>query len=297
MAKGVFMVRPNSRYDDNPAEKYHFPRQYLKRAQSCVGDFIVYYEPTKVRETRGYFAVARLLRIDPDPRADGMFYGVIEPGSYLDFVNSVPFTDEHGVVERGLLNESGSLSGRAQAAVHPLASDDFVRIVGRGIRRDGSQPEDRIIPGLMDQGDPYDPGMPDLRDPARALSSRIVRDAVFRSAVLGAYGTTCAVTGSHLVNGGGMPEVEAAHIRPVAHDGPDMICNGLALSRTVHWMFDRGLIGLSDQLDIRISRHVNDAESIQKLINPTGRLLPPVQPCFKPHPSFVRWHREHCFKT
>ena len=38
-------------------------------------------------------------------------------------------------------------------------------------------------------------------------------------------------------------EDEAAHIRPVEHNGPDIISNGIALSGTAHWMFDRGLVG------------------------------------------------------
>lgn len=32
------------------------------------------------------------------------------------------------------------------------------------------------------------------------------------------------------------------------------------------------------------------------LINPTGRLIGPMQPRDRPHPAFLRWHREHCFK-
>ncbi len=39
--------------------------------------------------------------------------------------------------------------------------------------------------------------------------------------------------------------------------------NGLALSGTLHWMFDRGLIGFSDDHDILVSRHVNDRDSVE----------------------------------
>ncbi|MFM5885383.1 MAG: hypothetical protein ACKOQ3_08695 [Novosphingobium sp.] len=58
MAKGVFIHRTDSIYDDSPAERYQFPRQYLSRVSPCIGDWIIYYEPSKVRDTRGYFAVA-----------------------------------------------------------------------------------------------------------------------------------------------------------------------------------------------------------------------------------------------
>jgi len=91
-------------------------------------------------------------------------------------------------------------------------------------------------------------------------------------------------------------EAEAAHIRPVEKGGPDSIRNGLALSGTAHWMFDRGLIGLSDDLDILISRQVNDPAGVEGIINGSGRALTPARDSERPHPAFLRWHRENCFK-
>src|SRR3954462_10633976 len=115
MGFGVFIHRSDSIYDDSPAERYQFPSQYLTRVEACVGDWIVYYEPRKVAETRGYFAVAKVQRIIPDPAAPGMYLALIEPGSYLDFASPVQFSDANGPVERGVLNEQGRLSGRAQS--------------------------------------------------------------------------------------------------------------------------------------------------------------------------------------
>ena len=94
------------------------------------------------------------------------------------------------------------------------------------------------------------------------LTSRVVRDRVFRRTVLRAYDERCAVSGLKLINGGGRAEVQAAHIRPVEADGPDIVSNGLALSGTAHWMFDRGLISLADDLTILVSRQVNDLSSV-----------------------------------
>lgn len=88
MAHGVFIHRSNSIYDYSPAERYQFPRQYLGRAQQCVGDWIVYYEPRKVADTRGYFAVAKVERIIADPAAPAIFIALIQPGSYLDFARA-----------------------------------------------------------------------------------------------------------------------------------------------------------------------------------------------------------------
>jgi putative restriction endonuclease len=61
-------------------------------------------------------------------------------------------------------------------------------------------------------------------------------------------------------------------------------------------MFDRGLIGLSDDLGILVSRQVNDPDSVWGLVNKTRRALPPVRAADRPHPHFLAWHRGHVFK-
>ena len=302
MGFGVFIHRSDSIYDDSPAEQYQFPRQYLGRVQACVGDWIIYYEPRKVAATRGYFAVAKVAQVIPDPKAPGMYLALIEPGSYLDFINPVPFSGPDGVIERGVLNEEGGISGRAQAAVRPISAADFNRIVSIGL--DEHEPElprlDEPEATLPTDGFADGPQAPFVfeqeRDRVTQLSSRIVRNRLFRRLVLQAYDKRCAITGLKLINGGGRAEVDAAHIRPVEANGPDILGNGIALSGTAHWMFDRGLIGLSDELEILISRQANDPESIQGLINKTGRAIVPARPFERPHPHFLRWHRENCFK-
>ena len=80
--------------------------------------------------------MARVERVIPDPKAPGMYLALIQPGSYLDFANPVPFSGDDGVVERGVLNDEGRISGRAQSAVRPLSASDFHRIVGLGLRED-----------------------------------------------------------------------------------------------------------------------------------------------------------------
>jgi len=106
MGFGVFIHRSDSIYDDSPAEQYQFPSQYLRRVEACVGDWIIYYEPRKIAETRGYFAIAKVSQIISDSGASGMYLALIEPGSYLDFANPVPFNGATGPVERGVLGST-----------------------------------------------------------------------------------------------------------------------------------------------------------------------------------------------
>lgn len=298
MAFGVFIHRSDSIYDDSPAERYQFPRQYLGRVAECVGDWVVYYEPRTVPDTRGYFAVARVQQVIRDPVTPDMHIALIEPGSYLPFVSPVPFSGPDGPIERGLLTENGRFSGRAQWAVRPLSPADFNRIVELGVDQDDPMlpREDQALPtfGVQEERAPFQ--FDQERERINVVSSRLVRDRVFRRIILRAYGERCAITGLKLINGGGRAEVEAAHIRPVSADGPDIVNNGLALSGTAHWMFDRGLISLADNLEILISRQVNDVEGVRAVINRTGHALPPRRPLDRPHPHYLQWHRENCFK-
>ena len=298
MGFGIFIHRADSIYDDSPAERYQFPSQYLKRAEACVGDWIVYYEPRKITETRGYFAVAKVQQVIPDPGASGMYIAVIEPGSYLDFVNPVPFSGPTGVIETGVLNSEGRISGRAQSAIRPLSSDDFNRIVQQGL--DDTAPllprVDQPAPDALAHEDQTPFQLEQERERVSSLTSRVLRDRVFRKVVLRAYDERCAVTGLKLINGSGRAEVAAAHIRPVEARGPDIVTNGIALSGTAHWMFDRGLISLADDLEILVSRQVNDPDDVRALINKSGRAREPGRASDRPHPHFLQWHRDHCFK-
>lgn len=298
MSHCVFMHRADSRYDDQPDRQYQFPQTYLGRAAGCEGDWIVYLEPSKVPKSRGYFAVARVARIVEDPTAPGMHLALIEPGTYLPFPEPVAFNAAEGPVERGLLNGQGRLSGRAQAAVRPISRADFARIVDRGLgddylplpRVDADRPASHMAEELAD----FDYEFP--RDRVGQLGSRLVRDRVFRTLVLRAYEERCAISGLRLINGGGRAEVQAAHIRPVHAGGPDIVSNGLALSGTAHWMFDRGLLSLTDDLEILISRAVNDRDSVRAFVHASGQASVPLRPADRPHPAFLRWHRENCYK-
>ena len=296
MTFGVFMHKDGSIYDDIPEVHYQFPKSYLSRAQQMVGDWIVYREPVKIPNSKGFFAVAKVEEIIPDPAEPDRYRAIIEKGSYLPFEPTVPHIVNGEQVERGVLNEEGRVSGRAQSAVRPLSPSDFARIISLGLpdedflpRSDGEVVEDDRV---REHQTPFETDRPIVQ----SLVSKPFRERAFRRAVMHAYDGRCAVTGWKLVNGGGRLEAQAAHIRPVEHGGPDSVRNGLALSGTAHWMFDRGLIGLADNLDIMISRQVNDRPSVEAMLNRTGKALAPARESEHPHPAFLKWHRENCFK-
>ncbi|RYY41927.1 MAG: restriction endonuclease [Sphingomonadales bacterium] len=297
MALGVFVVNTDAISNDRLDERYRFPLASLDRARACLGDHILYYEPVKTKRTRGYFAVARLREIIPDPVVGGMQLAVIEPGSFLEFAHPVARADAEGSSPA----ETAKPAERVQAVVRPMTSSAFNRIIELGFDAEDRSSSERDFdplahgsPFLMDEQSVYQP------EPCRvrvdALTSRVFRNRAFRTIVLRAYGGCCALTGWRFAFADDHVEAQAAHIRPVEANGPDILTNGLALSATIHWMFDSGAVSLTDDLNILVSRQVNDPDSIWELVNENRRAVPPLHATDRPHPRFLAWHREHRFK-
>jgi putative restriction endonuclease len=268
----------------------------LANASKVVGNWIIYQEPRRAGR-RGYYAVACVERIVPDPADAGMYLALVKPGSYLEFGRDVPFQLDGQAVERGLLNPDGRLNnGRAIQSIRPISNEDFNRIVGLGLVE-----EDEILPRI-DEDEPASSMVQDeqvpwegLVDRATMLVNRTVRNRQFRKRVLDVYDRRCALTGMQLINGGGRAEAQAAHIMSVEAGGPDVVNNGIALSGTVHWMFDRGLISLGNDGDILLSRKINDIDGVQKLIYSDGKARLPNSAAHRPHTRYLEWHRSECF--
>lgn len=293
LTKGVFVTGPHSIYQDEPETLYRFPANYLAAAKRMVGQWIVYLQPRRAGG-RGYWAVARVERIVPDPADARMHLAMIEPGSFLEFGTDVPFSLDRQPLERALLNDDGTVKGSKQLAIRPLSNADFNRIVEIGLT--DAEPElprvGQVEPSLSLLGEAGQEPFEGPVDRATMLVSRKVRDAKFRRAVLHVYEGRCALTGMRLVNGGGRLETEAAHIMSVGDGGPDAVNNGIALSGTVHWMFDRGLIGLSDAGAILLSGKINDRESVEKMVFADRQARWPEVAAHRPHPRYLAWHRE-----
>ncbi len=292
-SKCVFVVGSHSIYADEPDRFYRFGPQWLNPAARSVEQWVLYQEPKRAGR-RGYYAAARVEQIVRDPKDAGMFLALIEPGSYLEFGHGVPFQFHGSAVERGLLGDDGRLNnGRAVQSIRAISDEDFNRIVGLGlIEEDQLLPREDAAEPLLDRvREELEPWIGPI-DRTTALVSRTVRDRQFRKRVLDVYDRRCALTGMQLINGGGRAEAQAAHIMSVESGGPDTVANGIALSGTVHWMFDRGLISLSDEGNILLSHKINDVEGVTKLLHSDRRARLPANESMRPHARFLGWHRE-----
>ena len=77
--------------------------------------------------------------------------------------------------------------------------------------------------------------------------------------------------------------------------GLDNLRNEVALSSTLHWMFDRGLVSIDDDYSLLFKRNAIP-ESALSLVNSDRRLRLPDQGIYCPYPRFLEYHREHVFK-
>ena len=124
MANAVFIAKINPDWDDAVEERYHFPKMYLKRIERTVGDWIIYYEPRSDGGRKAYFAIARVLSIEPDKSHLGHYYARI--GNYLEFPAAVPFRPAGEFLESSLRKPDGTINAAAnRTAVRILTPAEF----------------------------------------------------------------------------------------------------------------------------------------------------------------------------
>jgi putative restriction endonuclease len=139
----------------------------------------------------------------------------------------------------------------------------------------------------------------------RRLVATFEREAGFRDDVLAAYGHRCAVSGLSV---GPAPSrayglVDAAHIRPVAEHGADLVSNGLALTPTLHRLFDKGLFTVEyrgDTLSVRTSAALRDEmivgrEGFALRLRSGLELDIPAADNLRPSPAQLEFHQAYVF--
>jgi putative restriction endonuclease len=270
----------------------------LNQVRAAVGDQIIYYEPRRMDSSpsskggrQAYFAIAQVDEIRSDQSRPDHYYAQIS--KYLPFARPVPFREGSHYYESRLRNESGGTNlGLAQRAVRNISDSDFDQILRAGF---ATVLEDDSLPNIPNANEISESEAEFRRPLVEMTISRPFRDRAFKYVVRAAYDNRCAMTGLRLINGGGRPEVEAAHIKPVAVNGPDTVRNGLALSGTVHWMFDRGLISIGDDYKILVAKN-RVPENAIRLLNENGMVNLPNDQTLYPNAHYLRFHRDTVFK-
>ena len=172
--------------------------------------------------------------------------------------------------------------------------------------RDHESPEISI----SDEGEPFgvNDSVPDTLELAGILqdsnsrslsvSKRRIRQDFFRASVLGAYENRCAISRIGLVHTELQEdisyEVEASHVIPVARGGRDLVPNGLALNRSLHWAFDHGMVWVDSDMRVNVSKEVQNDRRNEWLRGFEGRnLWVPDKAQLRPNSDALQWHAEH----
>ena len=297
--KAVFDTKPTSVYDDDISQHYQFPQRYLATAEKCVGDWIVLRRPRADGGNLAYFSVARVQAVRPDPSINGMSNALLS--EYLPFDVPVPWTINGRYSEEALRNIPQTqvgvfLRGRS---VRSLSEQDFSDLIVIGFKetldlRNAKRlgiPE-AVVSEVIDAVQQHPPaGEREWRVEA-ILSNRIIRDASFRNAVYDAYENRCAITGLRIIDSKGNSEVHAAHIWAVADGGPDVVQNGIALTATVHWLFDRYLLSITDDYEL-LKAEGRIPREIEALLDRNARKIHlPSRSGDWPHPVYLKKHRD-----
>ena len=297
--KAIFDTRSGTSYDDDIIRHYHFPNRYLTEAQHTLGDWIVYREPQRGAGRRGYVAVARVTRIEPDsskPRfsyahvADFLAFDSVVPlrrssSFYEDRLNQVQNPSRIGAALQG--KSIRTISDREFGAItraglnETLDPKNAIRVELDSRHADGNVLA--LVGGTIEEQE---------RHVVQMLVNRKIRDAAFRRSVVDAYDNRCAVTRLRIINGRDKAEVQAAHIWSVKDGGPDIVQNGLALSATCHWLFDRHLISLTDDYGLLVSHNKVPNELRSLFAQQLDRIHLPTDKNLWPHHAYVARHRE-----
>jgi putative restriction endonuclease len=126
------------------------------------------------------------------------------------------------------------------------------------------------------------------------LAKSVRRDGqgTFRSRLLSAYGSRCAITGEHTV-----PVLDAAHIQDYLGPRSNHLQNGLLLTKEFHALFDEGLVTVTPERVVRVSPRIRERWRNGHRYYPfDGRKL--REPEWKealPSPEALAWHNHRKF--
>lgn len=164
-------------------------------------------------------------------------------------------------VERARFKENGEPGVIVQGSNTPARVDDIADGLPPSFGVDpldaaGYPIESAPPPTDTDLGPEFDPNAnDDTRE--KQLREIAVRpgQTLFKWKLLDAYARKCAVTGCDVEQ-----VLEAAHIRPYRNEECHHISNGLLLRSDIHVLFDKGLISIDENWEIRVATDLMKSE-------------------------------------
>jgi putative restriction endonuclease len=208
------------------------------------------------------------------------------------------------------LGQDGKPTNERFQARYAEMPSDFVGFVREPVSRDRArkiivakyfQPGERLgLYALIGMPIPTDDGIArdaNYQGPEDALQQG--REARFRLSIVAAYNYTCALSRYRLTTITGGSIVDAAHIHQFADSRNNDPRNGLALTKSAHWLFDNGLWTLTDdyRVIVAVGAFAEAGPEHHLLGQYNGqRIQLPSDESLWPNPLHIAWHRNKRFK-
>jgi putative restriction endonuclease len=120
-----------------------------------------------------------------------------------------------------------------------------------------------------------------------------VRGCLFKREIPRIYGFRCAISGMQVETKNQVQLIDACHIIPFSLSKNDTISNGISLCPNLHRAFDRGLIAISKDYRVRVSKALVEQDSPFRLGQFEGkRIHLPENPSYHPAQESLAWHRD-----
>lgn len=124
-----------------------------------------------------------------------------------------------------------------------------------------------------------------------------LRGSLFKREIPKIYNNTCCISGMRIDATVNVSMIDACHIVPFSVSYDDTITNGIALCPNLHRAFDRGLIGITEDYRITISKSFREDESNYSIHVFAGKQIQlPKQKEYFPMKENFEWHLKNIFK-
>lgn len=240
----------------DPDKQYFFKGDYAVFERFEV-DNNIYYSLTKITPEHSKSGLLQRILDEQDKR----YHANVVIDTFFDFIE-VPSFDELSDV---------------------VLTDEAKKVI--------KTESDSLLQTCEEQGDDKDDNSFE-----ESMGSSIFNSSLFHDLVMNAYQYRCAVTGKVIRYKEGNVDLfnlEAAHIKPQAHQGTFLPCNGIALSRDMHFAFDKGFFCISDDYKVIVSEKLKGNWFYEEY---NGKpIFVPKEPFFRPLDKFLKHHRENVF--
>ncbi len=269
------VIPPNSTQKIYCSYVFHNDKYHRSLAKSPRNEYRLYLN-SKIDPKRAYFM--------PN---DIVVFNKIETEQNIAFYQILLFRKGENNYETldGLVADSKLVGGHALIKDElsfiksfTLDIDSLETIVPDEVKKDVKKMQDEISKGSAE-------------DIEETKGANLFNSVSFRDFVLLGYQNKCAITNEaifydKLIN------LEAAHIKPKSHSGSFLPCNGIAMSRDIHWAFDKGMFTIND--DYTISVHEDVKNTLLSKFD-KQKINVPTEDFFKPEKNFLQYHKERVF--